>query len=111
MNIRFSGVPIPELVIEGQQLAVLGFGVGIPLQLTLRAEGLWLTVVSDNGDWQALCEASQYRQDIGADWMRDNGELVIAGEWLTASGISDAESLEVTAAPGVIRLRQRRFKA
>jgi hypothetical protein len=30
--------------------------------------------------------------------------LVIAGNWLIASGITDAAQLEVTAAPSVIRL-------
>ncbi|WP_420072447.1 hypothetical protein [Yersinia sp. 1252 StPb PI] len=36
-----------------------------------------------------------------------DGELVIAGDWLTASGITDAEQLEVTAAPDVLRLHRR----
>ncbi|CNE46580.1 Uncharacterised protein [Yersinia intermedia] len=30
----------------------------------------------------------------------------ICGDWLTESGITDAEQLEVTAAPGVIRLQR-----
>ncbi|MCW6569456.1 hypothetical protein NFB65_14575 [Yersinia ruckeri] len=50
--------------------------------------------------------ASQHRQDLGADWVRENSELVIGGDWLTESGITDAEQLEVNAAPGVIRLRR-----
>jgi len=33
--------------------------------------------------------------------------VIIGGDWLTESGITDAEQLEVTAAPGVIRLRRR----
>jgi len=39
---------------------------------------------------------------LGADWVRQNGELIIAGDWIT-----DVEQLEITAAPGVIRLRRR----
>nr|WP_184280450.1 hypothetical protein [Serratia fonticola] len=39
--------------------------------------------------------------------MRENDEVIIGGNWLTDSGITDAEQLEVTAAPGVIRLRRR----
>ncbi|MCB5300583.1 hypothetical protein LH410_22315 [Yersinia intermedia] len=30
----------------------------------------------------------------------------ICGDWLTESGITDAEQLEVTAAPGVLRLQR-----
>ncbi|EEQ18299.1 hypothetical protein [Yersinia intermedia] len=50
---------------------------------------------------------SQQRQDLAIDWVRGNGELVICGDWQTGSGITDAEQLEVTAAPGVIRLQRR----
>lgn len=62
----------------------------------------------------ALCEASQQRQDLGADWVRQNGELIICGDWIIESGITDVVQLEITAAPGVIRLRRREdevFKA
>jgi len=42
-----------------------------------------------------------------ADWVQQNGELVIGGDWLTESGISDAGQLDFTASPGVIRLQWR----
>lgn len=77
------------------------------MQLTLRSDGLWLTTVTDDATWNALCAASQHRPDLGADWVRQNGELVIGGDWLTEAGITDAEQLDVTAAPGVIRLWRR----
>ncbi|MDW5500146.1 hypothetical protein R6Y99_10135 [Pseudomonas lundensis] len=104
MNITFTPEPIPELTISGVELAELGFGIGEPLQLTLRPDGLWITVVTYDALWEALCEASQHRPDSGADWITQTGELVIAGNWLIASGITDAAQREVTAAPGVIRL-------
>ncbi|HEN3566306.1 TPA: hypothetical protein U5E33_001970 [Yersinia enterocolitica] len=53
-----------------------------------------------------MCEASQQRQDLGADWVRENGELIIAGNWISESGITNAEQLEITAALGVIRLQR-----
>ncbi|PZD57612.1 hypothetical protein ARC310_21460 [Pantoea ananatis] len=61
-----------------------------------------------------MCEASQDRHDLGADWVRENGEVIIGGDWLTESGIANAEQLEVTAAPGMLRLQRREvdvFKA
>ncbi|AEF47437.1 HSP20-like domain of uncharacterised function (DUF1813) [Serratia plymuthica] len=106
MNITFTPEPIPELTIAGNQLAELGFGIGEPLQLTLRPDGLWITTVTDDAIWEALCEASQHRTDLGADWVRQNGELVIGGDWLFEAEITEAEQLEVTAAPGLIRLRR-----
>ncbi|CDG48295.1 hypothetical protein [Serratia symbiotica] len=110
MNITFT----PELTITGCMLAELGFGIGEPLQLTLRPDGLWITIVTDAATWKALCEASQHRPDLGADWVRENGQLIIGGDWLTGFGITDAGQLDVTAAPGVIRVRRREdaiFKA
>ncbi|WON75610.1 hypothetical protein [Serratia sp. UGAL515B_01] len=107
MNITFTPEPIPELILAGDTLATLGFTCGTPLQLTLQNHTLWITPVTDEAVWEQLCEASQHRPDLGADWVRENGELVIAGDWLTESGITDAEQLEVTAAPGVLRLRRR----
>jgi len=76
--------------------------------------GLGFTPVTDAATWNALCEVSQHRQDLGADWIRENGQLIIGGNWRTESGITDAEQLEITAAPSVIRLRRqedRVFKA
>jgi hypothetical protein len=107
MNITFTPEPIPELAIDGDPLSELGFTSGAPFQLTLRPDGLWITAVTDVATWEALYEASKYRQDLGVDWVRDNGELIIGGDWLIESGITDAEQLDITAAPGVIRLRRR----
>ncbi|MGL5385268.1 MAG: hypothetical protein ACRDCA_05305 [Serratia sp. (in: enterobacteria)] len=58
---------------------------------------------------EPMCERVHHlqRQDLGADWVRENGELIIGGDWITESGITDAEQLEITAAPGVIRLQRR----
>jgi hypothetical protein len=80
MNITFTSEPIPELMIEGATLVRLGFTPGTPLQLTLQHHMLWITVVTDDATWEALCEASQDRQDLGADWVRENGEVIIGGD-------------------------------
>ncbi|MFZ1871526.1 MAG: hypothetical protein WAU54_01845 [Chania sp.] len=106
MNITFTPEPIPELTLAGGELAALGFTTGTRLQLTLQHRQLWVTTVTDEAAWQALCEASQDRPDLGADWVRENGEVIIGGDWLTESGITDAEQLELTTAPGTIRLQR-----
>lgn len=80
MNITFTTAPIPELTLSGNPLAALGFTTGTPLQLTLMNRTLWIITVTDEATWEQLCEASQQRQDLGADWGRDNGELVIGGD-------------------------------
>jgi len=88
-------------------LTRLGFTAGTPLQLIIQHLTLWITPVTDEATKEALCETSQDRPVLGADWVRDNGEVIIGGDWLTESGIANAEQLEVTAAPGVLRLQRR----
>ncbi|OKB64714.1 hypothetical protein BHU62_21095 [Serratia marcescens] len=107
MNITFPHEPLPELTLSGNTLAELGFGTGEPVQLTLRPDGLWITTVTDQATWEAVCEASQQRQDLGADWVRENDEVTIGGNWLTESGSTNVEQLEITTAPGVIRVQRR----
>nr|WP_315862485.1 hypothetical protein [Yersinia ruckeri] len=92
---------------RASQFFSLGFTPGTPLQLTRQHHRLWMTSVTDEATWEALCEVRQQRQDLGADWVRENGQLIIGGDWLTESGIASAEQLEVTAAPGVLRLQRR----
>ncbi|WP_261230259.1 hypothetical protein [Serratia entomophila] len=59
------------------------------------------------GTWSARCEASQHRYDLAADWVRENGQLIIGGGWIIESGITDAEQLEVSVETGVIQLQRR----
>lgn len=66
MNITFTPQPIPELTIDGGILAVLGFTPGTPLQLTLRPDGLWIIIATDEAIWEAVCEASQHRYDLNS---------------------------------------------
>ncbi|KFK98812.1 hypothetical protein IV04_11605 [Serratia sp. Ag1] len=107
LHYTFTPEPIPELTLASGALAVLGFTTGTPLQLTLQHHTLWITVVTDDATWEALCEASQQRQDLGVDWVRENGEIIIGGDWLTESDIASAEQLEVVATLGVLRLQRR----
>jgi hypothetical protein len=39
--------------------------------------------------------------------VRENGEVIIGGDWLAGFGITDVEQLEITTAPGVLRLQRR----
>jgi len=36
--------------------------------------------------------------------VRENGEVITGGSWLTGSGITDVEQLEITTAPGELQL-------
>ncbi|MGC6389058.1 hypothetical protein ACMV8I_15565 [Ewingella sp. S1.OA.A_B6] len=107
MDMTFTMHPVPELILSGKSLTDHGFTVDRPIKLLLRQQALWVTTVTDQQDWDALCEASQYDQDLGADWVHDDGSLVIAGDWLTQLDISRAEDVDIISAPHLIIVRRR----
>jgi len=39
--------------------------------------------------------------------VRENGEVIIGGSWLTEFGITDAGQIEIAAAADVLRLQRR----
>jgi hypothetical protein len=65
-------------------------------------------VVHDSATWQGLCEACQHNPALGADWVQDNGQLVIGGDWLTGIGITEAAHVDIATAPGIIIIKRRR---
>jgi len=67
MNIIFVQEPVTELTITGGQLIAFGFTTDTPIRLVLRDNALTVTVVSDEVEWEELCEASQQWQDLRAD--------------------------------------------
>ena len=107
MNITFIFGTVPKLTITGGELAAFEFTTDTPIRLTLRDNTLSVTTVTDEAEWTALCEASLQWQDSGADWVRENGEVIIGGDWLTGFGITDAGQIEIAAAADVLRLQRR----
>ncbi|MGC6389989.1 hypothetical protein ACMV8I_20400 [Ewingella sp. S1.OA.A_B6] len=107
MNITFTAQPFPELTLTGNLLTDNGFIVDASIKFLLRQQALWVTTVTDEQEWQTLCEASQRHHDLGADWVRDDGSLVIAGDWLTQLNISRAEDVDIIPTPNVIIVRRR----
>ncbi|WP_342752584.1 SymE family type I addiction module toxin [Brenneria roseae] len=45
--------------------------------------------------------------NVGADWVSDNGELTLAGDWLTQSGLV-SQPLIIDVLPGKITIRAER---
>ncbi|HFV9290730.1 TPA: SymE family type I addiction module toxin [Serratia fonticola] len=41
---------------------------------------------------------------IGVDWVRDNGELYLAGDWLTPCGLT-GQPLAISVMPGKVMIR------
>ncbi len=50
-------------------------------------DGLVITLISDEVEIERLLLDVGTHPHIDADWVRDNGELYLAGDWLTQYGL------------------------
>ncbi|RBP61175.1 type I toxin-antitoxin system toxin SymE [Brenneria salicis ATCC 15712 = DSM 30166] len=66
-----------------------------------------LTRLDEDTDIAALLAELGGHDREGADWIRDNGELYLAGDWLTRCGLPD-QSLNIELLPGKITIRAER---
>ncbi|ADM97673.1 hypothetical protein Dda3937_00820 [Dickeya dadantii 3937] len=60
---------------------------------------MMLTRLDDNTDIAALVAELDGSNTNGTDWVGDDGELMLAGDWLTQSGLL-TPPLSIEALPG-----------
>ncbi|MBA0211305.1 type I addiction module toxin, SymE family [Pectobacterium brasiliense] len=66
-----------------------------------------LTRLHEDTDIAALLNELDGSETEGADWVGDNGELTLAGDWLTLSGLLN-QPLSIEVLPGKITIRAER---
>ncbi|KHN55073.1 SymE family type I addiction module toxin [Pectobacterium fontis] len=95
---------LPELTLTGDELALAGFTAHTLFRIQLYRNGLMLTRLDEDTDIAALMAELDGNETEGADWVSDNGELTLAGDWLTQSGLLD-QLLMIEVLPGKITIR------
>ncbi|WP_249655491.1 SymE family type I addiction module toxin [Pantoea agglomerans] len=95
---------MPELTLTGHELAQAGFTANTLFRINLYRNGLMLTLLNEDTDIAALMAELDGNEAEGADWVSDNGELTLAGDWLTLSGLL-GQPLIVEVLPGKITLQ------
>ncbi len=80
---------IPELTIDGEDIIKAGFVAGVVFKIEPCLDGLVITLVSNEAEIERLLLEVNAHTDIGMDWIRDNGELYLAGDWLTQCGLTE----------------------
>ena len=82
---------LPACVISGDTLQKIGFTADALFHITQFANGLILSLIEPKTepDLAALFHKTELDPYQGIDWVRDNGELYLAGDWLTESGLLD----------------------
>ncbi|WP_224558263.1 SymE family type I addiction module toxin [Pectobacterium versatile] len=101
IQVAFHQGVLPELTLTGDGLAQAGFTAGAMFRISLYRNGLILTRLDDETDVATLMSELDGSDTEGADWVGDNGELMLAGEWLTQSGLLGSP-LEITGLPDKI---------
>ncbi|GKW05047.1 hypothetical protein PEC301877_38600 [Pectobacterium carotovorum subsp. carotovorum] len=95
---------LPELTLTGDELAQAGFTANTLFRISLYRNGLVLTRLDEDTDIAALMDELDGNETEGADWVNDNGELTLAGDWLTQSGLL-GQPLMIEVLPGRITIR------
>ncbi|ERK14433.1 SymE family type I addiction module toxin [Serratia sp. JSRIV001] len=96
-----TGGVIPELIIDGEEITKAGFVAGTVFKIEPYQDGLVITLISDEGEIERLLFEVDAHPHIGADWIRDNGELYLAGDWLTQCGLT-GQPLAISVMPGKV---------
>ncbi|MFV8983578.1 SymE family type I addiction module toxin [Serratia fonticola] len=96
-----TGRFIPELIIDGKDITKAGFTPGVAFKIEPYQDGLVITLVSNEGEIERLLLEENAHPHIGVDWIRDNGELYLAGDWLAECGLT-GQLLAISVMPGKV---------
>lgn len=98
---------IPELIIDARDIIKAGFLAGAIFKMEPYQDGLIISLISDDVEIERLLLETDVPPHIGVDWVRDNGGLYLAGDWLAQCGLT-GQPLVISMMPGkvVIRVQQ-----
>jgi hypothetical protein len=100
-----TGGFIPELIIDSEDITKAGFVAGAVFKIEPYQDGLIISMISDDAEIQRLLLEVDIHPHIGVDWVRDNGELYLAGDWLTQCGLT-GQPLAISVMPGQVVIQQ-----
>lgn len=102
-----TGGFIPELIIDGRDIIKAGFLSRAVFKIEPYQDGLIITLVSNEEEIERLLLEVDTHPHIGMDWIRDNGELYLAGDWLTQCGLTEQPLvISVMLSKVVIKIQQ-----
>lgn len=100
---------VSELIIDGEDIIRSGFTPGAVFKIEQCRNGLIITLATDETEIKRLLLEVDAQPHIGVDWIRDNGELHLAGDWLTQSGLT-GQPLDISVMPGQVVIRAKATK-
>ena len=104
IHYAFQHGDLPELTLTDHELQQAGFTAEALFRIRLYRNGLILMRLGEETDIAALMAELDGSETEGADWVGDNGELTLAGDWLTLSGLLK-QPLMIEVLPSKITIR------
>ncbi|WP_260513743.1 type I toxin-antitoxin system SymE family toxin [Serratia fonticola] len=101
-----TGGFIPELIIDGEDIIKAGFVAGTVFKIEPYRDELVIMLVSNEEEIERLLLEENAHPHIGVDWIRDNGELYLAGDWLTQCGLT-GQQLTINVMPSKVMIKVR----
>ncbi|PHM62861.1 SymE family type I addiction module toxin [Xenorhabdus ishibashii] len=106
VSFRHSDIDIPELILNGSALSDAGFTANELFHISQFSNGVIISLVDSNADLAILINEMENNPYQGIDNIRENGELYIAGEWLTISNLVE-QPINIEMQPGKIILKPK----
>ncbi|MDX7990308.1 SymE family type I addiction module toxin [Xenorhabdus littoralis] len=106
VSFRHTDIDIPELILNGSTLSNAGFAANELFHISQFSNGVIISLVEPNVDLVSLINEVEDNPYEGIDSIRENGELYIAGDWLTLSKLIE-QPINIEIEPGKIILKPR----
>ncbi|AYA39497.1 type I addiction module toxin, SymE family [Xenorhabdus nematophila] len=103
---RHTDIDTPELILNGSKLRDAGFTANELFRISQFSNGIIISLVEPNADLISLIKEVEDNPYEGIDSIRENGELYIAGDWLTISNLIE-QPINIEMEPGKITLKPK----
>ncbi|MDR0217895.1 MAG: hypothetical protein LBI71_03270 [Enterobacteriaceae bacterium] len=97
---------LPELTLNGSALSNAGFIADSLFHISQNSVGIIISLLAPQTDLARLIDKIENNPEQGIDNIRENGELYIAGDWLTDSQLTE-ESIDIEITAGKIILKPK----
>ncbi|CDM88062.1 SymE family type I addiction module toxin [Xenorhabdus bovienii] len=106
LHVSFRHTDIPELMLNGSTLSNAGFSADALFHISQFSNEIIISLVDPDVDLVSLIHEVEDHADQGIDNIRENGELYIAGDWLTSSQLVE-QPINIEVAPGKVILKPK----
>lgn len=100
---------LPELILSGPELHLSGFNAGDLFQVNLYNNGIIIHHLPESTDLEKrFAEIEQDFYKKSADYVLDNGDIYLAGDYLETTGLN-RQRLKIKVTKNVIVIRRETF--